>query len=115
MAAWTSKIWNETVFMLEHGTSACNMERSTMHVNCTGYLPAHNGQSELTKKNPGRAYPPKNGGWSYNDVQKKKGLRGVYFTPGDKMGKYISEVMEKRKEVLGATETSEHSYSQIGK
>uniref|UniRef100_A0A7M5TRF9 Phospholipase C/D domain-containing protein n=2 Tax=Clytia hemisphaerica TaxID=252671 RepID=A0A7M5TRF9_9CNID len=115
MAAWTSKIWNETVFMLEHGTSACNMERSTMHVNCTGYLPAHNGQSVMARKNPGRGYPHKNGGWSYNDVHKTKSLRGVYFTPGDKMAEYITGATEKRKKVLGQTETSEHSYSQIGK
>lgn len=111
MAAWTSKIWNETVHMLEHGTSQCNMGRSTMHVNCTGDLPQHVAQLETVKRNPGRSYPIRNGGWNTSHVVTTRKGRGVTFSPGDDMREIIDRYLHHQDEV----HATEHSYSQIGR
>lgn len=111
MAAWTSKIWNETVYMLEHGTSQCNMGRSTMHVNCTGDLPQHAAQSDIVKQNPGRSYPIRNGGWNTSHVMTTKKGRGVIFAPGEDMREIIERYLHKKDQV----HTTEHSYSQTGR
>ena len=118
MAAWTSKIWNETVHMLEHGTSQCNMERSTMHVNCTGYLPQHAAQSDIGKRNPGRGYPIRNGGWNISHIVTTRKGRGIAFAPGDDMKEIIDRYFhsnQKHEEGNGGVYTTEHSYSQIGR
>lgn len=116
MAAWTSKIWNETVYMLEHGTSQCNMERSTMHVNCTGDLPRHDAQSilqsDIRKLNPGRSYPIRDNGWNTSHVVTTKKGRGVKFAPGDDMMEIIERYLHHKKDEV---HTAEHSYSQIGR
>ena len=114
MAAWTAKIWNETAYMLEHGTDKCNMQRSTMHVNCTGYLPTESRQTG-TKKNPGRLYPLQNAGWNTSDVEKVRRGRGVYFAPGKAMMNVIRAEKERRWQKQYQLETTKYSYSQTGK
>ena len=115
MAAWTSKIWNETIYMLEHGTSKCNMARSSIHINCTGYLPSDRGQSALEQKNPGRMYPLRNGGWNRNHVVKIKRNRGVYFIPGEEMEISIREELNRRLLKENELTTTKYSYAQIGR
>jgi len=114
MAAWTAKIWNETAYMLEHGTEKCNMQRSTMHVNCTGYLPVESGQSG-TKKNPGRLHQLQNAGWNTSDVEVVRTGRGVYFEPGEAMMNVIRRETERRSRKQEQLETNKNSYSQAGK
>ena len=115
MAAWTSKIWNETVHMLEHGTSQCNMGRSTMHVNCTGYLPQQMKQSDDEKPNLGRGSTIRSGAWNTSHVVKTRTIRGVTFTPGQEMEKVIQRLHDNKHQNEDGVQTTAHSYSQIGR
>lgn len=124
MAAWSAKIWEEVIFMLENGTNDCNMDDNTLFVNCTGYLPPGrttpaSSESTMKPRNPGRRYPLRMGTWNSEHVKKTRTSRGIYFSPGTFMQQTIDKKNAKslknsnnKKEDEAETK---HSYSQIGR
>ena len=114
MAAWTSKIWDDVIYMLEHGTKTCNMEHNTLFVNCTGYLPSEReGQKHI--KHPGRRYPLLTDKWKTKHVNKERTGRGIYFTPGEKMQRAIDIQNQKVLTLDNQDPETNHAYSQTGR
>lgn len=117
MAAWTEKIWQEVIFMLENGTSDCNMKHNSLFMNCTGYLPSGLTGDEKSR-NPGRRHSLLADGWTTQHVLKKRTTRGIYYSPGNILKKEIKrknkQSFEKNAEVKEASD-NKYSYSQSGR
>ncbi|XP_035660620.1 phosphatidylinositol-glycan-specific phospholipase D-like isoform X1 [Branchiostoma floridae] len=82
MAVWTANIWNNAIYMLDHGMSACSVPHNPLYIRCNAdHIPVPQNDRE---KN-GFYLRPNIGDLTLADVTIRRTDRGVYLRPGRKL------------------------------
>ena len=128
MASWTNEIWQHTETMIEHGTEACYVPKSTLFIRCDkNYAVPQSRNDDL--RNPGKPYVRIKHNLRSTDVVKKRTGLGMFLYPrkrtlasleAHRQGRAVKEAIkeatrEDYKDVQRLPITSSRPYSEAGR
>ncbi len=107
MAAWSSIIWQESVHLIEKGSSACATPKNPLYIRCNPEKSLKlNGINSNLKNRPRRVSLIHFKNVNNEDIMKRQTLRGVCFNIKGKTASKLRAVEEKFQQTNRKSTTS---------
>ena len=124
MASWTNEIWQHTETMIEHGTEACYVPKSTLFIRCDEKRVIQQSRNDILR-NPGKPYQRIKHNLRSTDIFRKKTGLGMFLYPrrrtlafleAHRQGRAIKEAIKEDYEHFQRLPiTSSRPYSEAGR